>query len=286
MRSALDVGPPPGGPIGKHGYLHLRTARLREVTTVEPVARRIPFQWQGVHYQDHDDQPFVLLHHSAGGYVEDDTATLHVDVAADTRVLLTTMGATKFYKSCHGGVAEERVLIDVGPGALAEYLPDEVIPYAGSRVSRTTTVNLTASSSAFVTDLLAAGRIHYADGEAFAFDGLRSELRVTLDDRLLVLDRLMVDDEERDALRRLWAGRNLAASVVAHAPGVDLALEAEIEETCAALDVRAGASRRQTVLFVRLLAHEAWQLHEAVHQIWCLVRPQLAGKAAPRIRKC
>ena len=258
----------------------------RATTTVEPVARRIPFQWQGVHYQDHDDQPFVLLHHSAGGYVEGDTADLRVDVAEGSRVLLTTMGASKFYKSCHGEVTEENVLIDVGADALAEYLPDEAIPYASSRASRSTTVNLARSSRVFVTDLVAAGRIHYGGGEAFAFDSLRSELSVSVDGTPVVLDRLISDGGDAESLRRLWAGRNLLGSVVAYAADLDAPLEAEIEAACAEYDVLAGASQRRGVLFVRLLAYESWQLHEAVHQVWCLIRPSLAGKNARRIRKC
>lgn len=273
-------------PIGKDGLLHLRTKLRGDTTTVEPLARRIPFQWQGAHYQDHDDQPFVLLHHSAGGFVEGDRATLRVDVAAETRILLTTMGATKFYKSCGGDRAEEHVAINVGPDALAEYLPDEVIPYADSRVLRTTTVRLVRSSRAFIVDLVAAGRIHYASGEAFAFSSMRSELSVTLDGLPVLVDRLIADGPDNQWLRRLWAGRNLLGTIVVYADELDAPVEAAIETACAELDVLAGASRRDGFLFMRLLAYESWQLHEAVHQVWCLVRPQIAAKSARRIRKC
>jgi hypothetical protein len=40
------------------------------------------------------------------------------------------------------------------------------------------------------------------------------------------------------------------------------------------------------MLCLRLLAHETWEIHEAVFRVWALVRPSLAGKDARPILKC
>jgi hypothetical protein len=39
------------------------------------------------------------------------------------------------------------------------------------------------------------------------------------------------------------------------------------------------------VIVARILAEEVWQAHEAVYAIWETLRPEIAGKAARRIRK-
>src|ERR1700739_1356291 len=94
--------PDPGWAIGKHAFLSLRARWRRGRTEVDPLTRRIPYQWLGFLFQDHDGQPYVLLHNSAGGFVEGDAAELHVVAEPGTRSLFTTTAASKFYK-CDAG---------------------------------------------------------------------------------------------------------------------------------------------------------------------------------------
>jgi urease accessory protein len=262
----IPVRPAPCGnwTIGKHALLSLRATPRRERTALDCLARRTPYQFQGVHYQDHDDQPFLLLHNSAGGYVEGDVADLIVEADAGTRTLLTTMGATKFYKCLDGGVAAENVVVRVGERSLMEYLPDEVIPYADSNVVRTTLFEISPTSRLFATDILAAGRIHYAGGEAFAFSGVRSELELRVNGRSAFLDRITAAGRDVRALQRLWHGLNLYGTVLVYSDQLPAGIEATIEETCRGLGLIAGASRRGQLICVRLLAAEAWQMHEAI----------------------
>ena len=273
--------------IGKHAILSLRALRRNGRTEVDPIARRTPYQWQGVHYQDHDDQPFLLVHNSAGGFVEGDVAELTIHAEPGTRTLMTTSAATKYYKCEEEGEAHDLVTITAGADALFEYLPDEVIPFAGSRIMRRTRIWLEASSRAFVADALAAGRVHYGSGEAFQFTSLRSELELRVGGQLMLLDRLDVPNAvDTEALQRLWHGRHYLGTVVVHAPD----LSAEMAELLAAQTpladgVLLGVSHRGNILCARVLAREAWQLHAAIYRIWEALRPALAGKPARPISK-
>jgi urease accessory protein len=132
---------------------------------VDPIARRIPYQWHPVFFQDHDDQPFVLLHNSAGGFVEGDAAELHVLADAGTRSLFTTTAAARFYKCETGETSRDLVSFTVGEGALLEYLPDEVIPFAQSRIERTIRVALDGSSRLFASEVISSGRAGYGAGD-------------------------------------------------------------------------------------------------------------------------
>jgi urease accessory protein len=255
---------------------------------VDLIARRIPYQWQGSFYQDHDDQPFVLLHNSAGGFVEGDAAELHVLAEPGTRSLFTTTAATKFYKCEAAETSYDLVNFHVGQEALLEYVPDEVIPFAKSRIERTTRVALHASSRLFASDVISAGRVSYGAGELFAFASMRSQFELRISGRLVALDRLVAcQPEDISALSRLWGGYMHLASIVVYAPNLPHSLVERVQGRCEALVDRcdAGATMVDGVIFVRVLAEQVWQAHEAVYWIWETVRPAIAGKPAHRIRK-
>ena len=60
--------------IGKHALMNLHVLKRNGRTEIDPKSWRIPYQWQGCHYQDNDDQPFLLTINSGGGFVEGDAA--------------------------------------------------------------------------------------------------------------------------------------------------------------------------------------------------------------------
>lgn len=253
------------------------------------IGRRTPYQWQEAFYQDHDDQPFILLHNSGGGFVEGDSAELSVVADPGTRSLFSTTAATKFYKSESGHTSRDVVNFTLGEEAVLEYLPDEVIPFAHSRIDRATRLALEASARLFASEVISAGRVNYGEGELFAFASMRSEFEVRIGGRLALLDRMLACDADRvGALRRLWGGYAHMATVVTYAPdlGVGALLE-DVQKRCEALgdDSEAGATLIGGVIFVRLLTKRVWQAHEAVYRIWEAVRPAVSGKAARRIRK-
>jgi urease accessory protein len=152
------VLPQPDWIVGKHALMNIHAVRRNGRTEIDPRSWRIPYQWQGCHYQDADDQPFLLLINSGGGFVEGDVAELHGTLERGTRALITTTAASKFYKCIEGETSRELVNLSVGPEALLEYWPDESIPFALSRVERRTRIALEPSSRLFATDVIMARR--------------------------------------------------------------------------------------------------------------------------------
>ncbi len=283
-----SVKPNPSWPVGKHALMNLRIVKRNGRTEIDPSNWRIPYQWQGTHYQDNDDQPFLLLINAGGGFVEGDAAELHARMEPETRAVLTTTAASKFYKCPDGGLSRELVNLHVGAGALLEYYPDESIPFANSRVERRTRIELTSSSRLFAVDMLSAGRVHYGRGEVFAFDHLESEFSVAIDGEVRFVDRIFAfDAEEVRALEALWQGAHHVATVVTYAPSLSADVEANVERALAGRELVAfGASRIGNMVTARILAREAWHCHEAVQAVWGVVRPQIAQKPAKLIRKC
>lgn len=279
--------PDPDWIVGKHALLNIRAKLRNGRTEIDPHAWRIPYQWQGTHYQDHDDQPFLLLINSGGGFVEGDAAELNGLLEPQTRTLVTTTAASKFYKCLSGGHCSETVNFSVGAGGLLEYVPDEAIPFARSRVRRRTMIELEGSSRLFATDMISAGRIHYGAGEEFMFSELQSEFNVVVDGSTLVSDRLLLTSvEEVQDLRELWAGARHMATVFAYFDSWPRDMEATIERLNGVNGVNLGASRIGNLIVVRILSGEVWQAQEAVFSIWEVMRPLIAGKPARRISKC
>jgi urease accessory protein len=282
------IQPDPDWIVGKHALMNIHAVARRGRTEIDPRSWRIPYQWQGCHYQDHDDQPFLLLINSGGGFVEGDTAQLHGELEPGTRALLTTTSSSRFYKCLEGGTSRELVTVDVGDDALLEYYPDEAIPFAHSRVERRTRIALQPSSRLFATDMISAGRIHHLDGEVFRFTSLFSEFEIALAGRTIALDRLIaLDEAEVAALARLWDGAHHMASVYGYAPDLPAGIEDAVEAAIDGVDgVIGGASRIGNLLVARILGEETWQTHEAIYACWSVLRPPLAGKPARPILKC
>ncbi len=287
-RGVAPAPPDPAWIVGKHALMNVRAVRRNGRTEIDPHSWRIPFQWQGYHYQDHDDEPFMLMVNSGGGFVEGDVSQFHAALEPGARALFTTTASSKFYKCLEGGVSREIVDLHVAPDALLEFCPDEAIPFAWSRTHRMNRVAMAASSRLFATDMISAGRVHHGDGEVFAFDSLVSEFQVVVDGRPVALDRLVATEPESiDALERLWRGYRHMATVFAYAPDLPPGIEDDVHGTLLGTeDTEAGVTRMGNLAIVRILSRETWQAHEALFKAWVALRPAIAGKPARPIRKC
>ena len=286
--SSAPIQPDPEWIVGKYALMNVRASSRLGRTEIDPLCWRIPFQWQGYHYQDHDDQPFMLLVNSGGGFVEGDVSHFHGVLEPGTRALFTTTASSKFYKCPGGAISREIVDLHVGEDALLEFCPDEAIPFARSRVHRINRIALEPSSRLFATDMVSAGRVHYGDGEVFRFHHLVSEFRITVGGRLVALDRLVATEPETiAALQRLWQERLHMATAFAYAPDLTAAVEDDVHEAIEGVDgTEAGVTRIGNLVIVRILSHETWQAHEALFNAWTALRPAIAGKDARPILKC
>ena len=129
--------------------------------------------------------PLVHLNNVSGGVVAGDRLALHVEVMPGAAGLLTTTGATRLYRHREGAEdSEQTVSFAVGDAGLLEYLPDVVIPYAGSRHVQRTAVRLGLSAAYFGWDVMAPGRM--AAGERFAFERLRVQTEISAGGRPIV----------------------------------------------------------------------------------------------------
>ena len=97
-----------------------------------------------------------VLVHPPGGLVGGDTLDLNVQVAAGAHGLVTTPGATRFYRS-EGESAFQRTAIRVASRARMEWLPLEAIAYSGCLAENRLSLSLAAGAELLGWDVTALG---------------------------------------------------------------------------------------------------------------------------------
>ena len=97
-----------------------------------------------------------VLVHPPGGLVGGDTLNLKIQVAPRAHGLLTTPGATRFYRS-EGETALQRTSIDLATDARMEWLPLEAIAYSGCLAENHLSLSLAPGAELLGWDVTALG---------------------------------------------------------------------------------------------------------------------------------
>ena len=121
-----------------------------------------------------DGSALIHLHNVSGGLLAGDQLRTTMEIGESAHVQVTTTGATRIYRSPAGArPATQRIDVRVGQNACLEYLPDPIIPFAGSRFAQHTRIHLDSGAGLFWWEVLAPGR--EACGELFAYELVRNE---------------------------------------------------------------------------------------------------------------
>jgi len=97
-----------------------------------------------------------VLVHPPGGLVGGDTLAIDVHAAGGSHGLITTPGATRFYRS-EGELALQRTQIELDADARLEWLPLEAICYSGCRAENRLSMTLAPGAEMIGWDITALG---------------------------------------------------------------------------------------------------------------------------------
>lgn len=118
-------------------------------------------------YPEGDGICHNVLVHPPGGLVGGDTLDITVTVGSGAHGLVTTPGATRFYRS-EGAPAVQQAQLRLHAGARMEWLPLEAILYSGCMAENRLTFDLAPGAELIAWDLTALGLPHagqpYAHG--------------------------------------------------------------------------------------------------------------------------
>jgi urease accessory protein len=239
-------------------------------------------------YLDDSDpgMAFVYVQNPTGAIFGGDRLTTRIAVGAGGRVHLTTPSATKIMRM-ESGSAEQRLEVELGGEAYLEYLPELLIPQAGSRYEQDIQVTLGKGAAFISAESVAPGRL--AAGEAFAYQRLRLSLTIRTGGRDVSVDTLDLEPSRRSPTSRgLLGPYPYIGSIVAAradcpkglASALDQAIAGSANVLAAAGDLPAGAGA-----YARVLAFTPGELRRTLDVGWEAARLILTGHPAPRGRK-
>ena len=155
------------------------------------------------------------VHNVSGGILDSDSLACQFDVGPRAQAQITSTGATRIYRSrSSNSQALQRVDVRVASGAYLEYLPDQLIPFAGSRFSQITRVEIEPGAALIWWDRVAPGR--EASGEIFRFESLALDFELIAEDRPVAIERwtLLPGQAVIDSTARLGPFRHFASCYV------------------------------------------------------------------------
>lgn len=257
---------------GWHGHLHL-AYRLEHGRTVALDRHTGPLRVLQRLYPEGEAICHHVLVHPPGGVVGGDVLAVEAALAPHTHALITTPGATRFYRSA-GATAQQSVSVDVADGARLEWLPLEAIAYDASLVRNHLRFVLAPGASMLGWDVLALG-LPAAD-QAFSTGQVEQHIElpgVWLERGVVAAqDRVLLDSPVGLAGQRVMATLWAASGTPWPAAVTETLLDQARELVAASpLAATAGATApHEQVVVCRAVAERV----EPVFQLWQAVRAQ------------
>jgi len=268
-----------------HASLGLRFAERRGETVLVDRRHYGPLRVQRPFYPESRRVCHVYLIHPPGGLVCGDRIDIDVQVDSGAWGLVTTPGASQYYRSNGQQSVTQRQHVQVAAQATMEWLPQETILFDGARADMLTRVDLQPGARFIGWDVTCLGRP--ASGESLQQCGIRQRFEVWQDSKPLWLERARYNGGS-EVFAGAWGLRNYTVVGSLFCTGDDASL----------IDaVRAGVTVAQEALFsvsqlyggivCRYLGHHAEEAKTSFQTAWQILRPTILGAqaTAPRIWK-
>ena len=219
-----------------------------------------------------------VLVHPPGGLVGGDTLDIALTAATGTHALVTTPGATRFYKSL-GDTALQHTRIRLESGARLEWLPLEAICYTGCLAENRLRLDLASGSELMAWDVTALGLP--TAGQPFERGSFCQHIEMPG----VWLERGRIDASDGRLLNSPLglAGNRCLASIffctgnALDRPRQQRALESarDVMQTHALSNIAGATSPNNHVVVVRMLSPLVEPAMDLLRRVWAVWRQEL-----------
>jgi len=233
------------------------------------------------------------LHNISGGILDTDVLYCQIELEPHAQAQLTSTGATRVYRSrSHDRVASQRIAVRLGDSAYLEFLPDQLIPFAGSRFEQNARVELAERASLIWWDRVAPGR--EASGEIFQFDSLAASFEVSVNGEPIAVERWSLDPrvDRLESPARLGPFQHFASCYVCRAgesPAYWRSFESEMQiiaDRLSTPEILWGVTAlRAHGVVIRGVASSGLALSTGLIEFWRAGKWSLCGRVATLPRK-
>lgn len=241
-----------------------------------------------------DEPAQLLLVHPPGGIAGGDRLQLDLELAAGVACLVSTPGATRWYRST-GPLASQCARVKADAGAKLEWLPQDAIVQNQADALQELEIDLAGDAAVLGWDLVQLGQP--LAGRPWLQGRWRQRFELRREGRLLLADQAELTPADlHDSSPQILAGFPVFASLWASGGRLTTDAEAALEAARAAvaavaepgMPVHCGLSwlgPPVECLVLRALAHDALALRQALIAVWSVLRPVVIGAPArlPRI---
>jgi urease accessory protein len=270
-----------------HANLELAFANRASGTVLITNRHAGPLLVQKPLYPEGGQTCHIAILHPPAGIAAGDRLGVEATLQPGTRALLTTPGATKWYRS-DGAVARQDLRFTVATDAVLEWLPREGIVFEGANACSRLEVSLAARAGYVGWDIMSFGR--RASGERWTAGRLRMHTAIRRDDRLLWAETADVDASSRFAQSSIGlCGFSVCGTLAVAGYEIDDELLAACRRLpCAEAGSRSGITRVPAMLLARCLGDSTEATFDWFSRLWALLRPELSNRVAcaPRVWAC
>lgn len=276
------VTSPPPVTTGWKAQLNLTFAHRDSGSFLAQRSQFGPLGLQKTLYPEGPNTAHGIILHPPGGIAGGDQLAINIAVGAGAAALLTTPGATKWYRSA-GAQARQNVELNVADHACLEWLPQENIVFDQALAASHTHVKLGAQARFIGWEITAFGRP--AANLAFEQGCFSQRWKIEQAGRLLWLEQgELHGNDPRFKARAGLQGYSVMGTLVAVGTTIDAALLEELRN----LNAEGLTGITQTprgVLLVRCLSPNTESARCYLNQVWAMLRPTVIGATAhhPRI---
>jgi len=277
------------GSPGKVAHLRLGFERRGPRSILAGLFRRAPLIVHRAIYWDEEmpDMPCVFIISNSGGILQGDRNTIFIEVGPNAQAHVTTQSATKIHEmdANYASQLQEIVLHD---NAYLEYLPDPMIPHRHTRFLTHTRIVIAPTATLLYSEILMAGRKHYAGGELYEYDLLSSTVRAERSEGgELFTEKFVVRPRQRP-VRRVGVmgefdvfGNVILLTPRRHADRIFAQVSAVVNR---AEKWAAGASRlpNDAGLIYKVVGMETAPVRARIREFWSVVRSEVVGARVPR----
>lgn len=273
--------------------LRLAFARRGERTVLATCRHRGPLRVQKALYPEGESVCHVVMLHPPAGIAGGDVLDIDIDLGADAHAVLTTPGATKWYKSL-GRTATQRVAIRAEAGARLDWLPQENIVFNQACPIIEQTLDLAPGATAIGWDTTMLGR--HAAGESWAEGRIAMRTELRCNGLPLWIESAAFDAQSPmlgattgmagfHVVGTLWAVGEGATDALAEAMAEHLPYNDTLRAgvTCLMHDSQ-DTPGLPNVLLLRVLARRPEDARALLSQTWLTLRQPIHGVAGRPLR--
>jgi len=271
---------PPARSQGWQARLELAFTQRKGSTVLENNRHTGPLRLQRPLYPEKAVCHACILH-PPGGVVGGDQLVIDAVVKTGAAALITTPGATKFYRSA-GEVAVQENCLVVSNGGCLEWMPQETIVFPGAKARIATRVDLDSDAGFIGWEILCMGLP--ACGQPFGSGNLETIVEIHRNRRPIFMDRLRLQGE--DDLNRPAGLRGFSVTATFVVTGCRPDMLPPVRQVDKDRpEMRIGITLMDDLLVVRTLGDDSSEVKSLFTSIWAQLRPKLTGRdvCVPRI---